>query len=123
MNLRCRRDGAARTGADALLGDRNRRRQTGDVVEIGLGHLAEELAGIGRERLDVFSLAFGVDGVEGETALAGAGETGDDDELVAGYVEVDVVEVMGARAADGDELAFVSCHRGTRHHDRNAITS
>jgi hypothetical protein len=56
-----------------------------------------EMAG---EGLDVAALALGVDGVEGEGGLAGAGDAGDDDELVAGYDDVDVLEVVLAGAAD-----------------------
>ena len=44
-----------------------------DLVNVGLFHAFEELAGIGGKRFDVAALPFGVDGVEGERALAGAG--------------------------------------------------
>ncbi len=39
------------------------------MVDIGLLHHLQELAGIGRERLDIAALAFGIDGVEGEEDL------------------------------------------------------
>ena len=44
-----------------------------DVLDIGFLHASEELAGVGAEGLDVAALALGVDGVEGEGTLAGAG--------------------------------------------------
>ena len=66
-----RRSGVARR---RLLVDRDRRRQTLDEVDVGLVHLAEELARVRRERLHVAPLALGVDRVEGERRLARAGD-------------------------------------------------
>ena len=68
-------------------------------VDVGLLHLLEELPGVGGERLDVAALALGVDGVEGERGLARAGQPGDDHQLVARDLDVDVLEVVLARAA------------------------
>ena len=65
---------------------------------------AEELARVGRERLHVAALPFGKDRIEGQARLAGARETGNDHQLLARNVEVDVLEVVFARAADADEL-------------------
>jgi len=45
---------------------RDRRREALDDVDVGLLHLAQELAGVRGERLHVAALALGVDGVEGE---------------------------------------------------------
>jgi hypothetical protein len=59
---------------------------------------------VGGERLDVPALAFGVDGVEGERRLAGSRETGDDDQPIARQVDVDVLQVVDAGAADGDPV-------------------
>ena len=72
------------------------------AVDVGALHLVEELAGVGGEGLDVAALAFGVDGVKGERALAGAGEAGDDGEGVAGDGDVDVAQVVLTCAADRD---------------------
>ena len=41
-------------------------RQALDEVDVGLVHLAEELPGVGGERLDVAALALGEDRVERE---------------------------------------------------------
>ena len=90
-------DGRARVLRGGLLLDRDRRRQPLDRVDLGLLHLLQELARVGRERLDVAALPLGVDGVEGERGLARAGEPGDHDELVARDLEVDVLEVVLAR--------------------------
>ena len=102
VDLGDRAAGGARVVRRGLLFDGDRRRQTLDVVDVGLLHHREELAGVGGQGLDVPPLAFGVQRVEGEGGLAGPGQARDDDEPVAGNVEVDVLEVVGARAAHRD---------------------
>ena len=74
-----------------------------DGVDVGALHLVEKLAGIGGKGLDVASLALGIDGVEGERGLAGAGEAGHDGEGIAWNLDRDVAQVMLPRAAH-DEL-------------------
>jgi len=64
-------DGGAGVAARRLLVDGDGRGQALDEVDVGLVHLPEELAGVGREGLDVAPLALGVDRVEGERRLAG----------------------------------------------------
>jgi hypothetical protein len=104
VDLGDRADRGARVPRGGLLLDGDRRRQAFDVVDVRLLHHVEELAGVGRERLDIAALAFGIDGVEGERALARAGQAGQHDKLLAWQVEGDVLEVVLARAADGDEF-------------------
>ena len=94
-------DGGARVFRRRLLLDRDRRRQAVDLVDIGLLHHLQELARIGRQRFDVAALAFGIDGVEGERGFAGAGEAGEHHELVARNLEIDVLEIVLACAANG----------------------
>ena len=89
----------------ALLVDGDGGAEALDVVDVGLLHAAEELAGVGGEGLDVAALALGVDGVEGEGTLARAGEAGDNHELVSGDRDVDVLEVMLAGAFDEDGIS------------------
>jgi hypothetical protein len=84
--------------------DRDRGREPLDRVDLGLLHLLEELPGVRRQRLDVAALAFGIDRVEGERRFTGAREPGDHDELVARDLEVDVLEVVLAGAADDDPI-------------------
>ena len=87
-----------------LLVDRDGRRQPLDEVDVRLVHLAEELAGVRGQRLDVAALALGVDRVEGQRRLAGAGEAGEDDEAVAGQVERDVLEVVLAGSPNDEAV-------------------
>ena len=69
------------------------------MVDVGLLHHLEELAGVGVQ-LHVAALPLGVDGVEGERGFAGPGEAGDDSQGLARDVDVDILEVVLARAAD-----------------------
>src|SRR6185437_3124949 len=75
-----------------------------DGIHLGLFHALEELAGVGGEGLDVAALAFGVDGIEGEAALARAADAGDDGEGVERNVHAQVLEIVEARAVDAEEL-------------------
>ncbi len=80
------------------------------MVDIGLLHELEELAGIGRERLDIAPLPLGIDGVEGEARLARAGQAGDHRQRVAGDVDRDILEVVLA----GTAHAYVGQHSENR---------
>ena len=95
-------DGGARVLRGRLLLDRDRRRQAVDLVDVRLLHHLQELARIGRQRFDVAALALGIDGVEGERGFAGAGQAGEHHQLVAGNLDVDVLQIVLARAANGD---------------------
>ena len=106
MNLRHRADGRARVFGGGLLLDGDGGRQPVDLIDVGLLHHLQKLARIGGERLHIAALAFGVDGVEGERRFARAGQPREHDELVARNGEVDVLEIMLARAADGDCLVL-----------------
>ena len=103
VDLGHRADRRARVARGRLLLDRDRRRQALDQIDIGLLHQLEELPGIGRQALDIAALALGIDRVEGERRLARARQAGDHHQAVARQVDVDVLEIVLARAADGDE--------------------
>ena len=86
----------------ALLVDRDGRAQPVDLVDVRLLHLAQELARVRAQALDVPALALGVDRVEREAALAAAAQARDDDQAVPRERDVDVLEVVLARAAHDD---------------------
>ena len=69
VDLGDRADRRSRVARRRLLLDRDGGRQPLDRVDVGLAHLVEELARVGRQRLDVAALPFGVDGVERERDL------------------------------------------------------
>ena len=108
VDLGDRADRGARVARRGLLVDGDGRREALDAVHVGLVHLPEELARVGRQRLDVAALALGVDGVEGQRRLARAREAGDDDEAVARQPQGDVLEVVLAGAGD-DEIVIHAC--------------
>ena len=124
VDLGDRADRRARVVRRRLLLDRDRRRQPLDRVDVGLAHLLEELARVGRQRLDVAALPLGVDRVEGERRLPRARQPGDDDQLVARDLDVDVLEVVLARALDDDLVHRPGPHarfmrKGAEHHNMN----
>ena len=82
----------------------NRGREALDVVDVGLLHEPEELAGVGGERLYITPLTLRVDRVEGEGGLAGSAEAGDDHQPIARDRDGDVLEVVLARSNDGDAV-------------------
>ena len=102
VDLGDRADGRPRVSRCALLVDADGRRQAVDLVDVGLLHLAQELARVGRQRLDVAALTLGVDGVEGEARLAAAGQPGDHDQPIARHLHVEVLEVVLAGTANDD---------------------
>jgi len=92
-----------RAGGERLLLDGDGRREPLDRIDLGPRQLVEELARLGGERFDVAPLSFGVERVEGERRLAGAGDARDDDQSMLGKIEIDVLEIVGTRAANTDE--------------------
>ena len=102
VDLRHRAHGGPGVLAGGLLIDGDGGAQALDIVHVGLVHLAQEHPGIGAEGLHIPSLALGVDGVEGQGGLAGAGEARHDHQLVPGDGDVDVLQIIGAGAFDDD---------------------
>jgi hypothetical protein len=74
------------------------------VVDIRLFHHRQELPGISRQRFHIAALALGIYGVERQRRLPGAREPGEDDELVARQAQVEIPEVVRARAANVDRF-------------------
>jgi hypothetical protein len=106
-------DGRSRVAGGRLLLDRDGRRQALDEIDVRLLHLLEELAGVSRQRLDVAALALRVDRVEGEARLARSAEACEDHQPLARQIDVDVLQVVDACAADGDPVVrhFLRVHR------------
>jgi hypothetical protein len=72
------------------------------MVDVGLGHLPQELPGKRGQAFDVPPLALGKQGVEGERAFAAAGDARQANQLVAGQGDVDGAQVVLACAFDND---------------------
>ena len=111
VDLGDRAHGGARVAGGRLLVDRDRGRQALDEVDVGLVHLAEELAGVGGQRLDVAALALGEDRVEGETGLPRARQTREHDERISRNLDRDVLEIVFSGAPDDQAIAAAGYRR------------
>jgi hypothetical protein len=110
VDLGDRPDGGARVAAGRLLFDAHRGRQPVDEIHVGLVHLAQELPGISRQRLDVATLPLGEDGVERQAGLARPGQPGEHDQGIPGQVERHVLEVVLARTANHETISHSVQH-------------
>ena len=110
VNFRCRADGRARVPDAVLLPNGDGGRDAVDPIDVRLLHPFEKLAGVGRQRLHVTALPFGVDRVESERRLTRSADTGDDDQRPGWQRQVDVLEIVRARAAH-DEIGRGLCRR------------
>ncbi len=104
VDLRDRADGGPGVARGGLLVDRDRRREPLDEVDVRLLHLTEELARVRGQGLHVPALSLGVDRVEGQGRLPGAGQPREHDQLVTRQVERDVLEVVLTGAVDDESL-------------------
>ncbi|MNS27395.1 hypothetical protein D3C72_593440 [compost metagenome] len=103
----------SRGGAAAVLLERHGRRQALDAVHLGHPGLIDQPPGIWRHRLEVAPLRLGVERAEGQRALAGARDAGEDHQRVARHGQIHVLEVVLARAAHAHE-ALLGLGRGRR---------
>src|SRR5262249_8841761 len=78
-----------------------------DLIDVRLLHHFEELPRVGREAFDITALAFGIDRVEGERRFPRTGQPGEDHQAIARNIEIDILEVMFAGAADRDDTAIL----------------
>ena len=104
-------DGRARGAHRVDLIDRDRRRNALDAGDVRLVAAIQELAGVGREGLDVAPLAFGVQRVEHQRGLAGAGHAGDHDQFAVRQFQIEILQIVLAGATDNDGLCGARIHR------------
>ncbi len=104
VDLGHRAHGRARGAHRVRLVDGDGRRNALDRVHLGLVHAVEELARVGREGLDIAPLALGIERVEDERGLAGAGRPRHHHQLARGNLDVEVLQVVLARPADADRV-------------------
>jgi len=94
-----------------LLVDGNRRRKPLNQIDFGAFEITQKLPGVGRQTFDIATLAFGKKGVEGHGRLAGAGDTGKDDQLIFGEFKRHCLEIVFGSPLDDDfiltELVWV----------------
>ena len=102
VQLGHRADRGARGAYRVGLIDGDGRWHAVDAVDLGTVHPVEELAGVGREGLDVATLALGIEGVEDQRGLAAARDAGDHHQLAGGDVQIQSLQVVLPGAADAD---------------------
>ncbi len=107
-----RRTGIPRGG---LLVDRDRRRESLDRVDVRFLHLLEELPRVARQRLDITSLPFGIDRIEGERRLARTAQPRYHDELPARHGHCDILEIVFPGASDDEVFTSHSAALPARH--------
>ena len=100
VDFGCGADSASRIAVDGLLLDRDNRAQAGNIVDVGTLEVAEHVAGVGGEGLDIAALALGIDRIESEGGFARTAEAGDDGQLSVGNRDVDSFEIMNPCATD-----------------------
>ena len=89
-----------------LLFDGDSGRNPFDEVTFRLAHAAQELAGIRRKAFHIAPLSFRIQCVEGQGRLARTRQTGDDYQLVARNVYIDIFQIVDLGSFDGDVFAI-----------------
>ena len=107
-----RRHRGFRGAARHALFDGDRRRQARERIDIRLRELFDELTGVGRDAFEEATLPFGEEDVEGQGGFARAGDAGHHRQRAVRDLERDVLEVMFARAAEGDRRRTRLTRRG-----------
>ena len=75
-----------------------------NIVHARFVHAVEELPHVGAERLDVTTLAFGVNGLERQARLAATTGAGDDCQLSQRKIEIDTFKVVLSRSTNFDTI-------------------
>ena len=105
VQLGHRADRRARSAHRVGLVDGNRRRNAFDRVHLRLVHAIEKLPRVRAEGLDIAPLPLGVQGVEDERGFARARNARHHQQFAGGQREVEVAQVVLARAANDDGVA------------------
>ena len=98
--------GRTRVLVRRLLFDGDDGAQARYLVHVRTLQITQEVAGIGRERLDVTPLSLGKDGVESQRRLAATAQPRDDCQAVSRNLCVDVLQVVYPGSVDIDIFVF-----------------
>ena len=80
----------------------DRGRQTFDEIDIRFFHQREELPRVGRQRLYIAALAFGINGVKGQGGFPRSRQARNHDQFIARQVDVDTLQIVGSGPTDLD---------------------
>ena len=108
---------AARIRLPGTLIDRYRRLQALDQIDIGPLHLVQKLPRVDRKAFDVLPLPFGENRIEGQRAFARAAGAGNDDQLVARQIDIEILKIVHPGATNLDEFAVRGRRRAGGNRD------
>ena len=86
--------GRARVAAVHLLFDGDGRRNPLDIVAFRFAHTAQELAGVSRKAFHIAALSLGIQRVEGQGRLARTRQSGNDNQLFARDIQINVLQII-----------------------------
>ena len=89
-----------------LLIDRDCRRQSLNLLDIRLFHLPEELPCIGRQRLHIAPLTFGIDCIKCEGRFSRSRQSGQHDKFISRNIHINIFEVVLIRSSDFNIFSF-----------------
>ena len=115
MNFRQSRYGTARVGNTWMLIQADRWLQSFDGIDSRPFALMEKLPRVDRQRFNVLALPLDKQCVQGQGALARSAGSCDDDQLIPWNIQVQVLEIVGARTANADVVATL-IRRSPHHH-------
>ena len=75
-------------------------REAFDLVDFRHRHLVKQAPGVGRDRFQIPALSLCVQSPEGQRRFPRAGDAGKDDQRVPRNVDVDILQIVLASAAD-----------------------
>ena len=102
VNLRDRGDDGTRISTRRTLLDGDCGGQSLDPFHIWLLHLIEELTGIGRKRLHITSLPFGIKCIKGQRGLPATRESRHNGQRITGNPHVHIPQVVDLRPLNDD---------------------
>lgn len=102
-NLRDRTHGGLAAAPRAILLNGDGRGQADEAVYIRRLHLLGELAGVRAHHVHEALLPLRENDVKGESTLTAAGKAGDHGHPAAGNIDIDILELVMARTAQGDD--------------------
>ncbi len=82
--------------------------KTFNKIHVRLFHALQKLARISGEGFHITSLAFGIQGIEGQRGFSGSRQAGDHDQPVSGNIHINILQVVLSGAANSDAIR---CHR------------
>src|SRR5437773_9668551 len=100
VDLCDRTNARARRFYEVRLFDRDRWRNSANVLDSRFVHALEELSHVRTEGFDVTALPFGIDCVERERRFSASTRAGDNGQLSKRKIEIDAFKVILARTAD-----------------------